>query len=50
LSPEDPVFFAQERDDIALLAITPSKQRSQQHLQRNHASALRRILGYQPHG
>ena len=25
------------RDDIALLAIEPSKQRRQQHLQRNHS-------------
>ena len=34
---EGAVLFAEEGDHIALLAIKPSKQRRQQHLQRNHA-------------
>ena len=35
------VLFAEEGDHIALLAFEPSKQRGQQHLQRNHPSTLR---------
>ena len=33
---ERPVLFAQERDDVMLLALEPSQQCHQQHLQRNH--------------
>lgn len=38
---EGAVLFAEKGDHIALLAIEPSKQRRQQHLQRNHTSTLR---------